>query len=120
MCEPGRMTCGSSRITPIGTSSLTMLAEEGRLGTRTWRFPSQPVRAFFLDTPYDVAMSLWQFLLRSLAFHWRMHLAVALGVAAATAVLTGALLVGDSVRGSLKHLALDRLGEIGPKVIPGR
>ena len=30
----------------------------------------------------------------------------------ATAVLTGALLVGDSVRGSLKHLALDRLGGI--------
>ena len=57
-------------------------------------------------------MSLWQFLFRSLAFHWRMHLAVALGVAAATAVLTGALLVGDSVRGSLRHLALDRLGKI--------
>jgi putative ABC transport system permease protein len=31
---------------------------------------------------------------------------------AATAVLTGALLVGDSVRGSLRYLALDRLGDI--------
>jgi len=65
-------------------------------------------------------MSLWQFLLRSLAFHWRMHLAVALGVAAATAVLTGALLVGDSVRGSLKHLALDRLGKIDQALITDR
>jgi ABC-type antimicrobial peptide transport system permease subunit len=65
-------------------------------------------------------MSLWQFLLRSLAFHWRMHLAVALGVAAATAVLTGALLVGDSVRGSLKHLALDRLGTIDEALITDR
>ncbi|MGI8980155.1 MAG: FtsX-like permease family protein [Pirellulaceae bacterium] len=65
-------------------------------------------------------MSLWQFLLRSLAFHWRMHLAVALGVAAATAVLTGALLVGDSVRGSLKHLALDRLGNIDRALITDR
>lgn len=37
---------------------------------------------------------------------------MALGIAAATAVLTGALLVGDSVRGSLQHLALDRLGRI--------
>ena len=34
-------------------------------------------------------MSIWRFILRSLAYHWRIHLAVALGVAAATAVLTG-------------------------------
>ena len=71
-------------------------------------------------TFYDEAMSLWQFLLRSLVFHWRMHLAVALGVAAATAVLTGALLVGDSVRGSLQHLALDRLGDIDQVLITDR
>ncbi|MGC3966796.1 MAG: hypothetical protein QM775_05310 [Pirellulales bacterium] len=48
----------------------------------------------------------------SLRHHRRIHIAVALGTAAATAVLTGALLVGDSVRGSLKHTALDRLGAI--------
>ena len=71
-------------------------------------------------TFYDGAMSLWQFLLRSLVFRWRMHLAVALGVAAATAVLTGALLVGDSVRGSLRHLALDRLGKIDQALITDR
>src|SRR6186713_2042747 len=65
-------------------------------------------------------MSLWQFLLRSLAFHWRMHLAVALGVAAATAVLTGALTVGDSVRGSLRHLTLDRLGRIDQVLVLDR
>ncbi|MCE9527068.1 MAG: FtsX-like permease family protein, partial [Planctomycetales bacterium] len=65
-------------------------------------------------------MSLWQFLFRSLVFHWRMHLAVALGVAAATAVLTGALLVGDSVRGSLKLLALDRLGKIDQILVTDR
>ncbi len=41
-----------------------------------------------------------------------MHIAVTLGVAIATAVLTGALIVGDSVRGSLRHLALDRLQQI--------
>jgi hypothetical protein len=33
-------------------------------------------------------------------------------VAVATAVLTGALLVGDSVRGSLRDLAVERLGRI--------
>ena len=49
---------------------------------------------------------------RSLAYHWRTQAAVALGVMAATTVLVGALTVGDSVRGSLAHLALDRLGRI--------
>lgn len=47
---------------------------------------------------------------RSLAHYWRTHLAVVVGVAVAVAVLTGSLLVGDSVRGSLKQLALQRLG----------
>ena len=57
-------------------------------------------------------MSAWQLIVRSLAYHWRTHAAVALGVMAATTVLVGALAVGDSVRGSLAHLALDRLGRI--------
>jgi ABC-type antimicrobial peptide transport system permease subunit len=56
----------------------------------------------------------------SLRFHWRVHAAVALGVAAATAVLTGALLVGDSVRGSLSDLVLDRLGKIDQMLITDR
>jgi len=47
---------------------------------------------------------------RSLAHYWRTHLAVVGGVAVAVAVLAGSLLVGDSVRGSLKRLALQRLG----------
>lgn len=51
-----------------------------------------------------IAASLWQYR--------RTHLAVAAGVAVATAVITGALLVGDSVRGSLRDLALERLGNI--------
>src|SRR3954470_24657087 len=55
-------------------------------------------------------MSSFSVITKSLAHHWRIHAAVALGVAAATAVLTGALLIGDSVRGSLRHLVLDRLG----------
>jgi putative ABC transport system permease protein len=57
-------------------------------------------------------MTMRQVIAKSLRHHWRIHLAVALGVAAATAVLTGALVIGDSVRGSLKHLVLDRLGSI--------
>jgi ABC-type antimicrobial peptide transport system permease subunit len=65
-------------------------------------------------------MSALRLVLRSLTYHLRINVAVALGVAAATAVLTGALLVGDSVRGSLRHLALDRLGEIDSVLITQR
>ena len=49
---------------------------------------------------------------RSLVYHWRAHLAVTLGVIAAGAALTGALLVGDSMRASLQANALGRLGRV--------
>src|SRR5829696_3606710 len=57
---------------------------------------------------------------KSLVHHRRIHAAVALGVAAATAVLTGALIIGDSVRGSLRHLVLDRLGQIDQVLVLDR
>ena len=47
----------------------------------------------------------------SLQYHWRTNLAVMIGVATAVAVLAGALLVGDSVRASLRDLFLQRLGK---------
>src|SRR4030095_16393444 len=56
-------------------------------------------------------MSLSRFLKRSLTYYWRPNLAVVLGVAVAVAVLAGALLVGDSVRASLRDLVLQRLGQ---------
>ena len=49
---------------------------------------------------------------RSLIYYWRVHLGLLLGTAVATTALTGALLVGDSMRGSLRALALERLGHI--------
>lgn len=55
-------------------------------------------------------MSLLRLAARSATFYWRTNLAVILGVSAAVAVLGGALLVGDSVRGSLRDIALGRLG----------
>ncbi|MEX1130332.1 MAG: hypothetical protein WEB50_17295, partial [Vicinamibacterales bacterium] len=55
-------------------------------------------------------MSLFRLALRSATYYWRTNLAVLLGVSAAVAVLGGALLVGDSVRGSLRDIALGRLG----------
>ena len=57
-----------------------------------------------LTTGRVVRQSVW--------FHRSMSIAVALGVAASTAVICGALLVGDSMRGSLKTLTLQRLGKI--------
>lgn len=50
-------------------------------------------------------------ILRGLTYYWRTHLAVVIGVATAVAVLAGALLVGDSVRGSLRELVVGRLGK---------
>ncbi len=49
-------------------------------------------------------------LARNLVWYWRTNLAVLLGVATAAGVLGGALLVGDSVRASLRDLVLSRLG----------
>jgi ABC-type lipoprotein release transport system permease subunit len=49
---------------------------------------------------------------RNLRHYWRTNLAVALGCAIAVAALIGSLLVGDSVRGSLRDLAIERLGRV--------
>jgi len=49
---------------------------------------------------------------RSLRYHWRSHLGVVVGAVIGSAALIGALIVGDSVRGSLRERALERLGEI--------
>lgn len=57
-------------------------------------------------------MNRWQIAIKSLFYFRRTNLAIALGVAAATAVLTGALIVGDSMRNSLRELTLERLGMI--------
>lgn len=59
-------------------------------------------------------------MLKNLRFFWKIHLAVALGAALATAVLTGAMTVGDSVRGSLHDLTLQRLGTIDDALVASR
>ncbi len=48
----------------------------------------------------------------ALKHFWQIHLTVALCAAVATGVLAGALIVGDSVRGSLRSLTAERLGAI--------
>lgn len=55
-------------------------------------------------------MTLQTLLGRNLTYYWRANIAVVLGVAVAVSVLAGALVVGESVRASLRELALVRLG----------
>ncbi len=57
-------------------------------------------------------MTIRRLALRNLRYYARVHLAAVLGVAAGGAALIGALLVGDSMRGSLRDAALQRLGRI--------
>src|SRR6266516_7348913 len=56
-------------------------------------------------------MTLGTLIFRSLRFHARAHFGALLGAAVGSAVLIGALVVGDSVRGSLRDMALARLGK---------
>lgn len=60
----------------------------------------------------------WRRLLWSSLWHARgANISVLLGVALGTAVLTGALLLGDSLQGSLRAQAIDRLGQIDVVVL---
>jgi ABC-type lipoprotein release transport system permease subunit len=65
-------------------------------------------------------MTLFRLLLHNLWYHRRGNSAVLLGVAVGAAVLTGALLVGDSLRGSLQELTLRRLGWVDEALVGGR
>ncbi|MCI0654737.1 MAG: hypothetical protein L0Y39_09710, partial [Methylococcaceae bacterium] len=65
------------------------------------------------STIFDLkSMTRTRLLLETLVWHWRTNLAVLLGVAVGAALLSGALIVGDSVRGSLRDMTLKRLGSI--------
>jgi putative ABC transport system permease protein len=53
-----------------------------------------------------------KYILRSLLYFKKQHLSLLLGTVISTAVLTGALIVGDSVTHSLEQLTQKRLGKI--------
>ncbi len=63
-------------------------------------------------------MSLWNLAKRSLSFYWRTNLGVLLAVMVSAIVLTGALVIGDSVRYSLKSMVEARLGETQLALVP--
>jgi ABC-type antimicrobial peptide transport system permease subunit len=57
-------------------------------------------------------MNSLRFILRSLSWYRKQHLALAGGTILAAMVITGALIIGDSVRYSLSGLAVSRLGSV--------
>jgi putative ABC transport system permease protein len=57
-------------------------------------------------------MTRQQLMMNSLMHYWRTNLAVMLGVVVGTAVIGGALIVGESVRASLRKMTFDRLGQV--------
>ncbi len=65
-------------------------------------------------------MRLFDLLFATLRHFRRSGVVIALGVAAATAVMTGALIVGDSVRGSLLEMTRQRLQNIDFVLSGGR
>jgi putative ABC transport system permease protein len=64
-------------------------------------------------------MTTRRLLLDSIRHYWRTHLGVILGSALAALVLTGALMVGDSVKATLRAQAGARVGKIGEALLCG-
>ena len=57
-------------------------------------------------------MSTWRLVYQGIRHYWRGHLALALGVALAGSVLSGSLIIGDSVEASLEAMVVERLGPV--------
>ena len=64
-------------------------------------------------------MTITRLLIRNLQYYRKSWLSILAGTVLSTAVLTGALIVGDSVRYSLGRLAVTRLGKIHYSIQPG-
>lgn len=62
-------------------------------------------------------MTLHRLMLMSLCHCWRANLGVLLGIALASTVITGALLVGDSMRYTLQRTAELRLGQVTHAIV---
>ena len=64
-------------------------------------------------------MSRLSLILTSARHYWRGHLGLLFGAFLASAILSGSLFVGDSVRASLRRVAAFRLGQIQAGVLGG-
>ena len=57
-------------------------------------------------------MNILKLIARNLRYYYKKNLALALGISISAAILTGALIVGDSIKYSLNRIVAQRLGEI--------
>jgi len=57
-------------------------------------------------------MTILRLILRSLAHYWQLHLGLLVGVAIASAVIAGSLILGDSVTESLRRMGDNRIGQV--------
>ncbi len=64
-------------------------------------------------------MSVFNYILRSLWYFKKQHIAILFGSMLSTAILTGALIVGDSVNHSLNQIVHKRLGNIEYAMLTG-
>lgn len=64
-------------------------------------------------------MNPFKFIIRSILYYRRQHLGLLLGMAISATVLTGALIIGDSIQYSLEKLVDNRLGKAEFAVIGG-
>lgn len=64
-------------------------------------------------------MSIYKYIIRSLLFYWKQNLAVFFAILLSSAILSGALIVGDSVEMSLRKIATMRLGKVSYALLSG-
>lgn len=64
-------------------------------------------------------MSIYKLILKSVWFYRKLNLTIILGIALSTAILVGALIIGDSVRYSLQQIAVQRLGQTALVITAG-
>jgi len=64
-------------------------------------------------------MSLFKLILKSVGFYRKLNLTIILGIALSTAILVGALIIGDSVKYSLQQITVQRLGKTSQVITAG-
>src|SRR5665648_6008 len=64
-------------------------------------------------------MSLSKLILKSIWFYRKLNLTIVLGIALSTAILVGALIIGDSVKYSLQQITVQRLGNTSQVITAG-
>jgi putative ABC transport system permease protein len=64
-------------------------------------------------------MSLSKLILKSIWFYRKLNLTIILGIALSSAILVGALIIGDSVKYSLQQITVQRLGKTAQVITAG-